>query len=97
MEVRDGGAESGPLLGRYCGYEKPGDVNSSSNQLWLKFASDGSVNKAGFAANFFKGRKSSSLGQAALNRGRCGKLRLVVLQKWTSAPDQTTATASSAA
>lgn len=57
VEVRDGGAESSPLLGRYCGYEKPGDVNSSSNQLWLKFASDGSVNKAGFAANFFKGQK----------------------------------------
>lgn len=58
MEVRDGGAESSPLLGRFCGYEKPGDVNSSSNQLWLKFVSDGSVNKAGFAANFFKGQKS---------------------------------------
>ncbi|TNM91924.1 hypothetical protein fugu_018936 [Takifugu bimaculatus] len=54
VEVRDGGTESGPLLGRYCGYEKPGDVNSSSNHLWLKFVSDGSVNKAGFAANFFK-------------------------------------------
>lgn len=60
VEVRDGGAESSPLLGRFCGYEKPGDVNSSSNQLWLKFVSDGSVNKAGFAANFFKGQKSTS-------------------------------------
>lgn len=55
VEVRDGGAESSPLLGRFCGYEKPDDVNSSSNQLWLTFVSDGSVNKAGFAANFFKG------------------------------------------
>lgn len=60
MEVRDGGAESGSLLGRFCGYEKPAEVNSSSNQLWLKFVSDGSINKAGFAANFFKGRKSNS-------------------------------------
>ncbi|XP_056099916.1 bone morphogenetic protein 1b isoform X4 [Rhinichthys klamathensis goyatoka] len=54
LEVRDGDSESSPLLGRFCGYEKPDDVKSSSNQLWMKFVSDGSVNKAGFAANFFK-------------------------------------------
>ncbi|XP_022059555.2 bone morphogenetic protein 1-like isoform X1 [Acanthochromis polyacanthus] len=54
VEVRDGGSESSPLLGRFCGYDKPDDIKSSSNQLWLKFASDGSVNKAGFSANFFK-------------------------------------------
>lgn len=23
--------------------------------MWMKFVSDGSINKAGFAANFFKG------------------------------------------
>lgn len=55
MEVRDGISEGSPLLGRFCGYDKPDDIKSSSNQLWLKFVSDGSVNKAGFAANFFKG------------------------------------------
>lgn len=54
VEVRDGGSESSPLLGRFCGFDKPNDIKSSSNQLWLKFTSDGSVNKAGFAANFFK-------------------------------------------
>ncbi|KAK2888337.1 bone morphogenetic protein 1-like isoform X1 [Channa argus] len=54
VEVRDGSSENSPLLGRFCGYDKPDDIKSSSNQLWLKFASDGSVNKAGFAANFFK-------------------------------------------
>ncbi|KAF3849151.1 hypothetical protein F7725_015648 [Dissostichus mawsoni] len=54
VEVRDGGSDSSPLLGRFCGYEKPDDMKSSSNQLWLKFGSDGSVNKAGFAGNFFK-------------------------------------------
>jgi len=53
--VRDGDSESSPLLGRFCGYEKPDDVKSSFNKLWMKFVSDGSVNKAGFAANFFKG------------------------------------------
>ncbi|XP_018526748.1 bone morphogenetic protein 1 isoform X2 [Lates calcarifer] len=54
VEVRDGNSESSPLLGHFCGYDKPDDIKSSSNQLWLKFVSDGSVNKAGFAANFFK-------------------------------------------
>ncbi|XP_034090015.1 bone morphogenetic protein 1-like [Gymnodraco acuticeps] len=54
VEVRDGGSDSSPLLGRFCGYDKPDDMKSSSNQLWLKFVSDGSVNKAGFAGNFFK-------------------------------------------
>ncbi|XP_060917704.1 bone morphogenetic protein 1-like isoform X4 [Labrus mixtus] len=54
VEVRDGGSESSPLLGHFCGYDKPDDFKSSSNRLWLKFVSDGSVNKAGFAVNFFK-------------------------------------------
>ena len=56
--MRDGLTESSPLLGRFCGYDKPDDIKTSSNQLWMKFVSDGSVNKAGFAANFFKGQRS---------------------------------------
>lgn len=56
LEVRDGNSETSPLLGRFCGYDKPDDIKTSSNQLWMKFVSDGSVNKAGFAANFFKGQ-----------------------------------------
>ncbi|KAG5835270.1 hypothetical protein ANANG_G00271770 [Anguilla anguilla] len=54
LEVRDGNSETSPLLGRFCGYDKPDDIMTSSNQLWMKFASDGSVNKAGFAVNFLK-------------------------------------------
>nr|XP_057905222.1 bone morphogenetic protein 1-like isoform X1 [Doryrhamphus excisus] len=54
VEVRDGNSELSPLLGRFCGYDKPDNVKSSSSQLWLKFASDSSVNKAGFSATFFK-------------------------------------------
>lgn len=55
LEVRDGTNESSPLIGRFCGYDKPEDIRSTSNTLWMKFVSDGTVNKAGFAANFFKG------------------------------------------
>uniref|UniRef100_A0A6I8N3E4 Metalloendopeptidase n=1 Tax=Ornithorhynchus anatinus TaxID=9258 RepID=A0A6I8N3E4_ORNAN len=54
LEVRDGSTEDGPLIGRFCGYEKPDDIKSSSNKMWMKFVSDGSINKAGFAANFFQ-------------------------------------------
>ncbi|XP_019738360.1 bone morphogenetic protein 1-like isoform X1 [Hippocampus comes] len=54
VEVRDGGSARSPLLGRFCGCDKPDNIKSSTNQLWLKFASDVSVNKAGFSATFFK-------------------------------------------
>ena len=74
MEVRDGSSESSPLLGRFCGYDKPDDIKSSSKQLWLKFVSDGSVNKAGFAANFFKGQNVTS----AENCQVCKKKQLLV-------------------
>ncbi|KAK2093793.1 Bone morphogenetic protein 1 [Saguinus oedipus] len=67
LEVRDGHSESSPLIGRYCGYEKPDDVKSSSSRLWLKFVSDGSINKAGFAVNFFKEVDECS----RPNRGGC--------------------------
>ena len=33
----------------------PEDIKSTGNQLWIKFVSDGSVQKAGFAASFMKG------------------------------------------
>jgi hypothetical protein len=33
----------------------PEDIKSTGNQLWIKFVSDGSVQKAGFAATFMKG------------------------------------------
>ncbi|XP_074837804.1 bone morphogenetic protein 1 isoform X3 [Carettochelys insculpta] len=54
LEIRDGSSESSSLIGRYCGYDKPDDIKSTSNKLWMKFISDGSINKAGFAVNFFK-------------------------------------------
>uniref|UniRef100_A0A8D0LA36 Metalloendopeptidase n=1 Tax=Sphenodon punctatus TaxID=8508 RepID=A0A8D0LA36_SPHPU len=54
LEIRDGPSEDSSLIGHFCGYEKPEDIKSSSNKVWMKFASDGSINKAGFAANFFK-------------------------------------------
>ncbi|XP_063314268.1 tolloid-like protein 1 isoform X2 [Pelobates fuscus] len=54
LEVRDGSSENSPLIGHFCGYDKPEDITSTSNTLWMKFVSDGTVNKAGFAADFLK-------------------------------------------
>lgn len=64
LEVRDGASENSSLIGRFCGYDKPDDIRATSNTLWMKFVSDGTVNKAGFAANFFKGNFSFSLSHA---------------------------------
>lgn len=98
VEVRNGDSESSPLLGRFCGYDKPEDIKSSSNQLWLQFVSDGSVNKAGFAANFFKGQEGSVRKLPEIKRtfGLESILIFFIDQRRTSVPDLTTVTASSA-
>ncbi|KAK7089216.1 hypothetical protein V1264_024620 [Littorina saxatilis] len=54
LEVRDGSDETSPLIGKYCGYKIPDDIESTGNKLYVKFVSDGSVQKAGFAAKFVK-------------------------------------------
>ncbi|XP_070842448.1 cubilin [Chaetodon trifascialis] len=50
VEVRDGGMETEPLIGRYCGSSLPAPILSSSNFLWIRFRSDSSVSRAGFRA-----------------------------------------------
>ncbi|XP_075714976.1 bone morphogenetic protein 1 [Rhinoderma darwinii] len=54
LEIRDGDSETSPLIGRYCGYDKPEDFKSSGNKLFIRFVSDGSINKAGFSLHYFK-------------------------------------------
>uniref|UniRef100_A0A8C3G5H6 Metalloendopeptidase n=1 Tax=Cyclopterus lumpus TaxID=8103 RepID=A0A8C3G5H6_CYCLU len=83
VEVRDGGSESSPLLGRFCGYNKPEDIKSSSNQLRLKFVSDSSVSKAGFAASFFKEMDECS----GPNNGHCEQRCLNTLGSYRCACD----------
>jgi cubilin len=48
LELREGGANSGPLVGRFCGTDIPPDYVSSSNQLHITFRSDYSVSHSGF-------------------------------------------------
>lgn len=54
LEVRDGHEADSPLIKKYCGYKMPQDIKSTSNKLYVKFVSDGSVQKGGFAATFVK-------------------------------------------
>ncbi|ESO03888.1 hypothetical protein HELRODRAFT_191792 [Helobdella robusta] len=54
VELRDGDVEMSPLIGRFCGHKLPQPVESSTNWLFVKFVSDSSVVKSGFAAHFTK-------------------------------------------
>ena len=54
VEIRDGHGANSSLITKLCGFNIPGDIISSTNELYIKFVSDGSVQKAGFAATFTK-------------------------------------------
>lgn len=47
---RDGGYETSPLLGKYCGPNPPPRIISHSNKLWLQFKSDLFGSGSGFSA-----------------------------------------------
>lgn len=48
LEIRDGGYETSPLLGYYCGSVLPPKIISQSNKLWLRFKSDRVDTRRGF-------------------------------------------------
>lgn len=50
LEVRDGNTENSTLIGRYCGLDPPPDLVSSSDQMFVRFVSDRSGQRPGFAA-----------------------------------------------
>ncbi|XP_063063043.1 cubilin [Engraulis encrasicolus] len=52
VEIRDGGYETSPLIGKYCATSRPPIAISHSNQLWIKFRSDSSQNRRGFKAHW---------------------------------------------
>lgn len=47
---RDGGYETSPSLGEYCGSTLPPRIISHSNKLWLQFKSDSLESRSGFSA-----------------------------------------------
>ncbi|KAG2458577.1 CUBN protein, partial [Polypterus senegalus] len=52
VEIRDGGYETSPLTGRYCGTTIPPIIISHSNRLWIKFRSDFTSTYRGFMAHW---------------------------------------------
>ncbi|XP_071475764.1 cubilin [Marmota flaviventris] len=50
VEIRDGGYETSPSLGTYCGSNLPPRIISHSNKLWLEFKSDPIFTESGFSA-----------------------------------------------
>ena len=51
--VYDGGSPSSPLIGTYSGSSTPAPITSSSNNLYVRFTSDGSVVFGGFVALYY--------------------------------------------
>ncbi|NWX82451.1 CUBN protein, partial [Nothoprocta pentlandii] len=49
---RDGGYETSPLLGKYCGTDLPPLIISHGNKLWIKFVSDVFGTRKGFSAHW---------------------------------------------
>lgn len=54
IEIRDGPSKESTILKVYCGHKIPPDVISTSSEMFVKFVSDGSVQKAGFSAIIMK-------------------------------------------
>lgn len=52
IQVRDGHDAASPLIGRYCGSNRPGRIVSTHNYLYLKMVTDNNVELAGFYGNY---------------------------------------------
>ncbi|XP_040449627.1 cubilin isoform X3 [Falco naumanni] len=52
VEIRDGGYETSPYLGKYCGTDLPPVIISHGNKLWIKFVSDVFFTGRGFSADW---------------------------------------------
>ena len=56
FQVRDGGDETAPAIGRVCGDTLPPPIVTTQNQLWVKFRSDPSNTRPGFRAEWSRGK-----------------------------------------
>ena len=49
----DGGSNTSPMMGKYCGNSIPPNHISSSNELLIIFDTDGSVTRTGFYLEYY--------------------------------------------
>ncbi|CAL1537018.1 unnamed protein product [Lymnaea stagnalis] len=52
LEIRERSTETDSLLGKYCGFSDPKDIQSTGNQVFIKFVSDSAIQKRGFLISF---------------------------------------------
>ncbi|XP_068604308.1 cubilin [Brachionichthys hirsutus] len=52
VEIRDGGYETSPFIGKFCANERPPVLVSHSNYLWVRFHSDSTITRPGFFAHW---------------------------------------------
>ena len=57
VEVRNGGTELSPVLGRFCGHELPSTQVSTGNVMYIRFRTDGSIATSGFNIKYMIGMK----------------------------------------
>lgn len=50
LEIRDGASSFSELIGQYCGNVAPPPIISSSNAMWIRLVTDGTVNGNGVTA-----------------------------------------------
>lgn len=58
VAVHDGDSQAGPLLGRWCGKEKPPSLISKSNKLLVVLSTDRNEAHRGFAASYVGGKSA---------------------------------------
>ena len=59
--VYDGGSSSSPVIGSFSGSSLPSTITNSSNRLFVRFVTDGSVTGTGFAASYHGKKFSKAL------------------------------------
>uniref|UniRef100_A0A1I8JQC4 Metalloendopeptidase n=1 Tax=Macrostomum lignano TaxID=282301 RepID=A0A1I8JQC4_9PLAT len=70
FEVLEGWSQDGVSLGKFCGETVPKPVKSTGNRMTVRFKSDNSVNKIGFAATFEKGELAGTMSAWPLHGGQ---------------------------
>lgn len=56
IEIRDGGTINSPVLGKFCGYDRPSTVVSTGNVMYARFRTDNSIPRIGFKAQYQIGK-----------------------------------------
>lgn len=79
IAIYNGDSPDSFTLGRFCGYKLPHPISASSNEMFMVFKSDVSVQRGGFAATHSTGNKPYSVGLLLTKPF----IRLITSLRWT--------------